>query len=395
MEKSRFDIISDLFKLSNVISESLKLAESLAGKSSGSGETDCKDICRNVRYSLKPLPFLLASIREYVTEHEDKELARKFVELHDNTKRLHGICSKYADLNKAVFRTGVAYLSMEVIRQYFFPEKGQDQVSPEGSVISPKPMTRTEATDCIDTIRAAIRKCAKDSDGNRGKEMYAMLAKVDKAKIQAVKEYIVNANDKDLAQLFTEYFAEAVHLSMLPQNDDVKAQSAGIKMFHIAMTMGYVKRNVLHESASKAISQTIPSCTEEASSGFIATDTMQGGAFSTTAQVPILRLYRFLTTFTVQSGPDKGKSLVDGNVVSDRDFLRAVMRADYSTIYGSCVKGKMRCVVILLSKAYFKDWKGYRASAARSMGLTPESLAKYNVEKTFIAKLKELLPMIK
>ena len=392
MEKSRFDIISDLFKLSNVISESLKLAESLASKSSCSGETDCKDICRHIRYSLKPLPFLLGGIREYVTEHEDKELTRKFVGLHDDTKRLHGICSKYADLHKAAFRTGVAYLSMEVIRQYFFSEKEQLEAT---DVIS-KPMTRTEATDCIDTIRAAIRKCAKDSDGNRGKEIYAMLAKVDKAKIQAVKEYIVNANDKDLAQLFTEHFAEAIHLSMLPQNDDVKAQSAGIKMFHIAMTMGYIKRNVLHENESKsATSKIIPSCTEEASSGFIATDTMQGGAFSTTAQVPVLRLYRFLTTFTVQSGPDKGKPLLDGNAVSDRDFLRAVMRADYSTIYGSCVKGKMRCVAILLSKAYFKDWKGYRASAARSMGLTPESLAKYNVEKTFIAKLKELLPMIK
>ena len=392
MEKSRFDIISDLFKLSNVISESLKLAESLASKSSCSGDTDCKDICRHIRYSLKPLPFLLGGIREYVTEHEDKELTRKFVGLHDDTKRLHGICSKYADLHKAAFRTGVAYLSMEVIRQYFFSEKEQLEAT---DVIS-KPMTRTEATDCIDTIRAAIRKCAKDSDGNRGKEIYAMLAKVDKAKIQAVKEYIVNANDKDLAQLFTEHFAEAIHLSMLPQNDDVKAQSAGIKMFHIAMTMGYIKRNVLHENESKsATSKTIPSCTEEASSGFIATDTMQGGAFSTTAQVPVLRLYRFLTTFTVQSGPDKGKPLLDGNAVSDRDFLRAVMRADYSTIYGSCVKGKMRCVAILLSKAYFKDWKGYRASAARSMGLTPESLAKYNVEKTFIAKLKELLPMIK
>ena len=387
MEKSRFDIISDLFKLSNVISESLKLAESLASKSSCSGETDCKDICRHIRYSLKPLPFLLGGIREYVTEHEDKELTRKFVGLHDDTKRLHGICSKYADLHKAAFRTGVAYLSMEVIRQYFFSEKEQLEAT---DVIS-KPMTRTEATDCIDTIRAAIRKCAKDSDGNRGKEIYAMLAKVDKAKIQAVKEYIVNANDKDLAQLFTEHFAEAIHLSMLPQNDDVKAQSAGIKMFHIAMTMGYVKRNVLHESASKAISP----CIEEVSSGFTVTDTMQDGTFSTTAQVPVLRLYRFLTTFTVQSGPDKGKPLLDGNAVSDRDFLRAVMRADYSTIYGSCVKGKMRCVAILLSKAYFKDWKGYRASAARSMGLTPESLAKYNVEKTFIAKLKELLPMIK
>lgn len=392
MEKSRFDIISDLCKLSNIISESLKLAESLAGKSSGSGETDCNDICRNVRYSLKPLPFLLAGIREYITEHEDKELARKFVELHDDTKKLHGICSKYADLNKAAFRTGVAYLSMEVIRQYFFSKKEQLEAT---DVIS-KPMTRTEATDCIDTIRAAIRKCAKDSDGNRGKEIYTMLAKVDKAKIQALKEYIVNANDKDLAQLFTEYFAEAIHLSMLPQNDDVKAQSAGIKMFHIAMTMGYIKRNVLHENESKsAISKTIPSCTEEESSDFTATDTMQGGAFSTTAQVPVLRLYRFLTTFTVQSGPDKGKPLLDGNAVSDRDFLRAVMRADYSTIYGSCVKGKMRCVAILLSKAYFKDWKGYREAAARSMSLTPESLAKYNVEKTFITKLKELLPMIK
>ena len=32
MEKSRFDAINDLFRLSNVISDSLKLAESLAGR---------------------------------------------------------------------------------------------------------------------------------------------------------------------------------------------------------------------------------------------------------------------------------------------------------------------------------------------------------------------------
>lgn len=84
--------------------------------------------------------------------------------------------------------------------------------------ILPNPMTRTEATDYIDTIRAAIRKCAENPDGNRGKEMYTLLFGMDKAKIQSVKEYIVNANDKDLAQLFTEYFAEAVHLSLLPQS---------------------------------------------------------------------------------------------------------------------------------------------------------------------------------
>lgn len=384
MEKSRFDIISDLFKLSHMVSDSLKRMESLADN----GSDNKMEICRNIKYSLKTMPFLLDSIREYIAEHEDKELARKFVGLYSDTKQLHDLCSKHTDLNKVAFRTGVAYMSMEVIGQYFFSETDAQKVSAETLL---NPMTRAEATDCIDIIRAAIRKCAENPDRNRGKEMYALLSGVDKTKIQAVKEYIVNANDKDLAQLFTEYFAEAVRLSLLPQNSDVKAQSAGIKMFHIALTMGYIKRNVLRESTT----QTAPSCMKEAASDFIATDTVQGKVFSTTAQVPVLRLYRFLTTFTVQSGADKGKPLLDGNAVSDKDFLYAVMRADYSMIYANCVKGKMRCVVILLSKAYFKDWKGYRATAACSMGLTPESLSKYNVEKPFIEKLKELLPMIK
>ena len=319
-----------------------------------------------------------------------RDRARKFVGLHDGTKRLHDLCSKHADLGKVAFRTGVAYLSMEIIGQYFFPENQLSEASDAiGSV--PKPMTHSEATDCIDIINAAIRKCAEATDENKGKEMFAMLAKVDREKIRSVKDYIVNANDKDLAQLFTEHFAEAVHLSMLPQNANVKAQSAGIKMFHIALTMGYVKRNVLHEGTSKPADP----CKEDISSGFTATDTAHGGAFHTTAQVPVMRLYRFLTTFTVQSGPDKGKPVLDGNAISDKDFIHAVMRADYSKIYSNCVRGKMRCVATLLSKAYFKDWKGYRSAAACSMGLTPESLAKYNVEKTFIANLKELLPMIK
>lgn len=390
MEKSRFDAISDLFKLSNIICDSLKLAESLADTASDSDGTDSKDICRNIKYDLKTMPFLLDGIREYIAEHEDKELARKFVGLHDDTKRLHDLCSKHADLGKVAFRTGVAYLSMEIIGQYFFPENELSEASDAiGSVF--KPMTRSDATDCIDIINTAIRKCAETTDENKGKEMFTMLAKVDREKIRSVKDYIVNANDKDLAKLFTEHFAEAVHLSMLPQNANVKAQSAGIKMFHITLTMGYVKRNVLHEGTSKS---TAP-CKEDVSSGFTATDTVYSGAFHTTAQVPVMRLYRFLTTFTVQSGPDKGKPVLDGNAVSDKDFIHAVMRADYSKIYGNCVRGKMRCVATLLSKAYFKDWKGYRSAAACSMGLTPESLAKYNVEKTFITKFKELLPMIK
>lgn len=74
---------------------------------------------------------------------------------------------------------------MEVIGQYFFPEKELAEVSPGMPDNIPKPMTRTEATDCIDIIHTTIRKWAEAPNGNRGKEIYAMLAKVDKAKIQA------------------------------------------------------------------------------------------------------------------------------------------------------------------------------------------------------------------
>lgn len=338
---------------------------------------------------MKTVPALLNEVREYIAEHDDKELAHQFVRLHGDAKRLHGLCSAYLqDLGKEALYAGIVYTSIEIISQYFFPDENeQEKVCP---------MTRIEATDCIDTIRTAIRKCTAETDVNKGKEYigeeaYALLADMDKDKIEAVKEYITNANDKDLARLFTEDFAKAVHFSMVFQDGNTKTQLVGIKMFHIALAMGYVKRNILHEDATESEAKTIPT----PMAGFTATDTVQGGAFNTTAQVPVLRLYQFLTTFTVQSGPDKGKPVLDGNSVSDKDFIRAVMRADYSTAYQKCVKGKMRCVITLLSKAYFKDWKEYRTTAARSIGLTAESLAKYNVEKTFISRLKELLPMIK
>ena len=111
-------------------------------------------------------------------------------------------------------------------------------------------------------------------------------------------------------------------------------------MFHIALTMGYVKRNILHENASKPT----VICKEEMQSAFMGADSTMGETFTTTAQVPVLRLYQFLTSFTVQSGPDKGKPILDGNAVSDKDFIRSVMRADYSMIYANGVKGKLRCI---------------------------------------------------
>lgn len=113
------------------------------------------------------MPFLLDSIREYIAEHEDRELARKFVELYADT-RLHELCSKHTDLNKAAFRTGMAYMSMEVIGQYFFPETEAQKW--KAAEILPNPMTRTEATDYIDTIRAAMQMCGESRREQRGKK---------------------------------------------------------------------------------------------------------------------------------------------------------------------------------------------------------------------------------
>lgn len=392
MEKTRFAIISDLLQLSHGIRASLKVADGLAYDGS-KDESVRKETYREIKRNLKVVPLYLSGIRDYIAEHDDRDLARQFVALQDDTKRLHDFCvALHPELKAEAYRSGIAYATMEVIGQYFFPGKDTDN----GTAEARKPMTRAKATDCIDTIRTAIRKCTAKADANKGKEdvgeeAYALLAHIGRNEIEAIKEYITNANDKDLARLFTEDFAKAAHFSVLFRIGNPQTQSAGIKMFHIAMTMGYVKRNILHESAPKPTSVR----KEATQSAFIGAGSTTGETFTTTAQVPVLRLYQFLTTFAVQSGPDRGKPVLDGNAVSDKDFIRSVMRADYSMIYPNSMKGKLRCVVTLVSRAYFKDWKEYRKTAANSIGLTVESLAKYNVEKAFIAKLKELMPMIK
>ena len=122
----------------------------------------------------------------------------------------------HPELKTEAYRSGIAYATMEVIGQYFFPDKDTDK----GTDGKRKPMTRAEATDCIDIIRATIRKCTAMADANKGKEdvgeeAYALLAPIGRNEIEAVKEYITNANDKDLASLFTEDFAKVAHLSVL------------------------------------------------------------------------------------------------------------------------------------------------------------------------------------
>lgn len=83
-------------------------------------------------------------------------------------------------------------------------------------------------------------------------------------------------------------------------------------------------------------------------------DTTHNKAFHTVAKIHVVELYRFLTAFIVQNGLDKGKPVQNGNAIFGKNFIHAVMHTDYSIIYDTCVKGKMRYVESLLSKTYLK-----------------------------------------
>ena len=177
MEKTRFAVISDLLQLSHGIRASLEVADGLACDGN-KDEAVRKQAYREIKRNLKAVPFCLSGIRDYIAEHDDRDLARQFVALQDDAKRLHDFCvALHPELKAEAYRSGIAYATMEVIGQYFFPGKGTDK----GTDGRRKPMTRADATDCIDTIRAAIRKCTAMADANKGKgdmanEAYASLA---------------------------------------------------------------------------------------------------------------------------------------------------------------------------------------------------------------------------
>ena len=91
MEKTRFAIISDLLQLSHGIRASLKVADGLACDGS-KDESVRKEAFREIKRNLKAVPLCLSGIRDYIAEHDDRDLARQFVALLDDTKRLHDFC---------------------------------------------------------------------------------------------------------------------------------------------------------------------------------------------------------------------------------------------------------------------------------------------------------------
>lgn len=357
---------------------------------------EAKKLCANINRCMKFVTGQINEVKEYVAEHGDKEMAQHLIRSFKNADRLKPLADSCLKLvYKSSFAANQLLFTTKILAQFFLDEQELSTTDMDVKIVN-----RSQAMEILDTELLTFNKymplleCSFNNDTLK-EVMLANGIFGNRARINILKQYIVENDDKQMAQLFCVPLYSVAKLMNF--TNSVSTQESGvinIKCFTLLYTMCFIKRTVLADVPNiMTNNQKCPAKTcENESSTSVET---QPGSFSTIACVPTARLYKFLTTSNVQSGPDKGRSILDGNSVSDDDFTQAVVHSDYSLIYKHCVKGKMRCVITLLSKAYFKEWKDYRENAATSIGVSMTSLTKYNVDKSFILQLKELLPMIK
>ena len=403
MEITRYEIMKDVFSLSQTIEECSELLKDATTKGLHLSTIDpenpsdeAKKFCANINRCMKFVSRQINEVKEYVAEHGDKEMAQHFIRSVKNANSLKPLADSWLKLvYKSSFAANQLLFTTKILAQFFLD--GQEFGTTD---IEVKSVNRSQAMEILDNELLTFNKymplleCSFNNDTLKE----AMLANGifgNRARINILKQYIVENDDKQMAQLFcVPLYSVAKLMNLTNSASTLESGIINIKCFTLLYTMCFIKRTVLADVPNiMTNNQTCPAKTcENESSTSVET---QLGSFSTIACVPTTRLYKFLIKSTVQSGSDKGKSILDGNSISDADFTRAVVHSDYLLIYNHSVKGKMRCVITLLSKAYFKEWKKYRENAATSIGLSITSLTKYNVDKTFISQLKEQLPMIK
>lgn len=110
----------------------------------------------------------------------------------------------------------------------------------------------------------------------------------------------------------------------------------------------------------------------------------------------VKRLYLFLGGHRTATGPKNDVGVIDISKVSLSQFTDALWHGCFTEIYDgdSTRKKKLRFFVNHFSKAYIKDWKGYRKRVARSVNLTTIQLDRFTKDDEFAEGLKEVLPLV-
>lgn len=127
-------------------------------------------------------------------------------------------------------------------------------------------------------------------------------------------------------------------------------------------------------------------------------DFLNSGKFemkSALSDKDIEALYLFLGNFRTQSGPVCDKGIIDISTVSLESFRNSLVYACYTGFDQNNHKDQLKTFICRFSSSYIANYKEYRNRAALSMGMQLKQLEKYNVDGRFAAQFKKILPLIK
>ena len=128
--------------------------------------------------------------------------------------------------------------------------------------------------------------------------------------------------------------------------------------------------------------------------------TLNDGTFepkSVLSSEDVKRLYLFLGGHRTATGPKNDVGVIDTTKISLSQFEYALWHGCFTEIYDgdSTRKEKLRFFITHFSKAYIKDYNGYRNRVARSLNLSPTQLNKFTKYDDFAEGLQKVLPLVK
>lgn len=271
---------------------------------------------------------------------------------------------------------------------------------------------------------------------NRMQYLENMVSRIDIEFFKEAKSHIFNTNDRDLAVKFCELDLIVWQLVMLGTRYEEELSAVE----HIARMAGellqlvyFLKTEMLHKdffefnaAESTKTRVLLEKIATERTEGLSA-DTKYGGwsqledavkacdererAFAEGLQLlndgtfeprsvlspeDVKRLYLFLVGYRTATGPKNDVGVIDASKVSLSQFENALWYGCFTEIYDgdSTHRDKLRFFITHFSKAYIKDWKGYRNRVARSVNLSPVQLSKFTKDDGFASELKKVLPLV-
>lgn len=246
-----------------------------------------------------------------------------------------------------------------------------------------------------------------------------MAAAVDVEFYKEAKSQIFNANDKELAMKFCELDLvvwQLVMLGTLYEERHPAVERIAEVSGELLQLVHFLKTEKLHEEFFKfnmvesiqtrmllervarersedlssngmyagwsQLEDAVKACDERMKAFAEGLHILNDGTFepkSVLSSEDVKKLYLFLGEHRTTTGPKNDVGVIDTTKISLSQFEYALWHGCFTEIYDgdSTRKEKLRFFITHFSKAYIKDWKGYRNRVARSLNLSPTQLNRF------------------